>query len=110
VLDAVRFGGQGRSVATGRCPDGSDQLYRLQSQTPGASNAGLLVSDVVLNEIMFHPISEDDNDQYIELHNRSAASVDLTGWRLAGGVSFTFPAGAVVEPGGYVVVGRTRAC
>ena len=43
-------------------------------------------SDVVINEIMYHPASEDDREEYIELLNRDTRPVNLKGWRLARGV------------------------
>src|SRR5439155_556515 len=67
VLDAVRFEGQENGIATGRYPDGGDQFYRLSSQTPGSANAPILIGDVVINELMYKPISGDDKDQYVEL-------------------------------------------
>jgi len=109
VLDAVRFGGQENSVATGRWPDGSHQFYPLAAQTPGLANAAARASDIVLNELMYHPISGNDDDQYVELHNRSVAPVSLAGWTLADGISYTFPSNAVIAPGGYVVVARSPA-
>ena len=70
IIDAVRFGGQENGVATGRFPDGADQFYRLSAKTPGLPNASIRVSDVVINELMYHPISGNDDEQFVELHNR----------------------------------------
>ena len=106
VLDVVRFGAQENGVASGRTPDGASGWRRLESFTPGKANAPRRVEDVVLNEIMYHPISDDDADEFVEVHNRSSQPVDLAGWRLEQGVSYTFPAGASIPGGGYVVVGR----
>lgn len=109
VLDAVRFGPQANGVSAGRCPDGADGPLRpLASKTPGTNNTACLVSDIVINEIMYHPISGDDNDQYIELHNRGASAVDLAGWKLMDGVGFTFPANSIIPAGGYVVIAENR--
>lgn len=109
VLDAVRFDGQERGVATGRCPDGADQFYRLLAKTPGAPNARVRLSDVVINEIMYHPITGRADDQYVELYNRGGARVDLSGWRLEDGVSYTFPENSIIEPDGYLVVAKNAA-
>jgi hypothetical protein len=109
VLDAVRFGGQENVVATGRYPDGSDQIYRLQAKTPGAANARVRVSDVVINELMYDPITGNDDDQFIELHNRGGTPVNLGGWRLDDGISYTFPTNAMISPNGYLVVARNAA-
>ncbi|MGH7969229.1 MAG: lamin tail domain-containing protein, partial [Limisphaerales bacterium] len=76
-LDAVSFGGQENGVATGRWPDGGDEFYRLSAKTPGAPNGSIRQSDIVINELMYDPISGNDDDQYIELYNRSSQAVDL---------------------------------
>lgn len=106
ILDVVRFGAQENGVASGRTPDGSSGWRRLESFTPGKANAPRRVEDVVINEIMYHPISDDDDDEFVELHNRSSRPVALDGWRLEQGVSYTFPSGASIPAGGHVVVGR----
>jgi hypothetical protein len=109
VLDALRFGPQENGVAWGRNPNGAASFRRLQDPTPGAPNAPRRLEDIVINEIMYNPISGDDNDEYIELHHRGSQPLDLAGWRLRGGIDFKFPAGASIPSGGYVVVGRNAA-
>ena len=109
VLDAVRFEGQENGVATGRYPDGGDQFYRLAAKTPGATNAPILVSDVVINELMYHPITEDDNDQYVELYNRGANAVNLGGWTLSDAISFTFPSNTWLAADHYLVIAKLAA-
>ncbi|MFM1942668.1 MAG: hypothetical protein RI897_1650 [Verrucomicrobiota bacterium] len=109
VIDAVKYGAQENGVASGRVPDGAPVFRRLAAPTPGGANAARRVEDVVINEIMYHPISNDDDDEYVELHNRGAGVVDLSGWRLERGISFEFPQGASLAPGGYLVVGRSQA-
>ncbi len=109
VLDAVRFEGQQNGVATGRYPDGGRQFYRLATKTPGAPNAPIRVSDIVINEIMYAPVSLDDNDQYVELYNRGPNAVDLGGWAFVSGISFVFPSNTVVQADGYLVVARNTA-
>ena len=98
VVDAIRFGGQQRGVTTGRTPDGSPVLSRLRNPTPGGANATRLGADVVLNEIMYNPISGNDADEFVELKNRSASPVNVGGWRLRGGVSHTIAAGTTIPP------------
>jgi len=106
VLDAVAFGGQANGISSGRYPDGAPRFYELSSRTPGTSNAPPLVRPIVINEIMYHPITESDDDEYIELYNRGTNAVSLAGWQLQEGVRFTFPSDAVIPPGGYVVVAK----
>ncbi len=106
VLDAVNFAGQQNGVATGRWPDGANDFYRLSSLTPGAANSPILQSDLVINELMYDPISGNDDDQYIELYNRSTNVVNLGGWQLSDAVSFTFATNTLVSPDSYLVVSR----
>lgn len=109
VIDAVRFEGQANGVSFGRYPDGDSRLRALRTVTQGAANDLPLIPSVVINEIMYHPISDNDDEEYVELFNQGTTAVDLSGWRFADGISLTFPAGAVIAPGGYVVVGRNVA-
>ena len=109
VLDAVRFEGQENGVATGRFPDGGDQFYQLSAKTPGAPNAPMRVSDIVINEIMYNPISLNDDDQYVELYNRGTNAVDLSGWQFVSGITFSFPSNTVMQPDGYLVVARNAS-
>ncbi|HYV26998.1 MAG TPA: lamin tail domain-containing protein, partial [Candidatus Eisenbacteria bacterium] len=109
VIDAVQFKGQENGVSTGRYPDGAPNFHRLLSPTLGANNTKLLINDIVLNEIMYNPISGDKDDEFVELYNRSANSVNLGGWKLSDSISFTFPPNAVIAANGYVVVANNAA-
>ena len=51
----------------------------------------------------------ENDEEWIELYNRGAPAVDLTGWRLDEGIDFEFPAGTTIAPGGYLVVARNKA-
>src|SRR5262249_15013825 len=79
VLDALRFGAQENGVAFGRFPDGGRDFYRQQAKTPGTNNPPPLISSVVINELMYDPLSGLNDDQYVELYNRTTAAVDLSG-------------------------------
>lgn len=109
VLDAARFGGQDSGISTGRSPDGSAALRRLAQSTPGSPNTPWREETVVINEIMYHPISHEAQDEYVELLNRSGQAIDLHGWRLDGGIQFTFPAQATLPKGGYLVLAKNAA-
>ncbi|MHA3774689.1 lamin tail domain-containing protein [Verrucomicrobiota bacterium sgz303538] len=61
-------------------------------------------ADVLINEIMYHPQSENPAEEYVELYNSDSNEVDLSNWKLTGGVEFTFPAGAKIAARGYLVV------
>ena len=109
VLDAVRFDAQENGVPTGRFPDGAPEFTRLQYTTPGTNNAPLKVADVVINEIMFDPVTSDPNDEYIELYNRGTNTVNLSGWRIRDAVSFNVANGTALPPGGYLVIAKNAA-
>ncbi len=68
-------------------------------------------SQVIINEIMYHPppaIPEAPGKEWIELYNAGTNAVDLTGWRLTKGVSFTFT-NLTIPVGGYLVVAADQA-
>ncbi|HEY3861147.1 MAG TPA: lamin tail domain-containing protein, partial [Verrucomicrobiae bacterium] len=108
VLDAVQFGAQADGVAFGRWPDGANDFYALATNTPGTNNSPIVIGDIVINELMYDPISGDD-DQYIELYNKGTNTVNLAGWEFTSGVTFTFPPNTIIASNGYVVVGKNTA-
>jgi hypothetical protein len=74
---------------------------------------------VCINEVLADPNSTTDNfdtdgggtaetgDEFIELYNLSAVSVDISGWKLWDLTDddwFTFPAGTILQPGAYALV------
>ncbi len=58
---------------------------------------------VVFNEIMYHPATTGPGE-WIELYNRMAVDVDLSGWTVEGGVHYEFPQGTVLRGGSYLVL------
>ena len=93
VVAALQFGAQENGVAFGRYPDGATTFRRLSQPTQGTANAKPLLTTVVINEVHYHPVTENDGEEFVELYNRGTNAVNLEGWRLAGGISYTFPAG-----------------
>src|SRR6185295_4301960 len=59
IIDAVRFGAQENAVPYGRFPDGAPRFTRLLAPTQGTNNLGFKPAPVILNEIMFDPVSGD---------------------------------------------------
>ena len=55
-------------------------------------------------EIMYHPAGDNDAEEFIELYNASPDDVDLTGWKIRGGVRYDFPTGETLAAGAYLVV------
>src|ERR1041384_5051158 len=72
------------------------------------ASAGLRAQNVVINEIMYHPSSQNPREEYIELFNRAATNVNLSGWQLKGGVSFTFPTNTFIRANDYLVASAHR--
>lgn len=73
-------------------------------------------SDVVmgLEVILEHPAGgggvpatsySERDEEWIELYNKSASPIDLTGWKIRGGISFDFPPTSI-ESGSYLVVAK----
>lgn len=64
--------------------------------------------EIAISEIMYHPYHrsdgvEDIRQEWIELFNAGAESINLAGWRFSDGVEFTFP-DVVLEAQSYLVV------
>ena len=108
VLDAVRFQGQENGVSHGRYPDGQPGFQDLAGITAGSPNTPPLERDIVINEIMYRPISDDSDEEFVEIYNRGAAPVDLSLWSFEDGIAFTFPVGTSIHPGAYLVVAKNR--
>ena len=62
-----------------------------------------------ISEIHYHAVLEaaiEDEYEFVEIHNASDAVIALAGWRLAGGVEYTFPEGAMLAAGAYAVIAK----
>ena len=84
----------------------------------GKPNAYPRVGPIVINEIMYHPITidgtnstENTDEEFIELHNITDAPVALfdpenpnNTWKLANAVDFVFPKNVTVGSRGYLLV------
>jgi hypothetical protein len=107
-----------------RSPDGTGEFLVPSAATFGAANAFALQDGIVFNEIMYGappmlevqasggnpaiPYSKNP-EQWIELYNRTAQPVNMTGWRIEGGIDFPFPFGTTIAAGGYLVVAKDAA-
>lgn len=107
LLDAVRVAAWLR----GREDSGGD--WRVPSTaTPGEVNRIERFEDVVINEIQYHraprsvagmPFMQRD-EEWIELVNRGADAVDLSGWQIVDAATASIPAGTVLEPDAHLVI------
>jgi hypothetical protein len=83
-------------------------LACLAAQEPAGQERS--PSLVVLNEIHYHPADDaESREEFIELHNRTDAEVDLGGWEIRGDVRHRFDRAsgpARLAPRGFLVVAR----
>jgi hypothetical protein len=65
-----------------------------------------------LTEIHYHPLDADTVDgrelEFIELKNTGSASLNLTDAVFTNGIDYTFPAGALLDPGRFIVLASNR--
>src|SRR5439155_7238185 len=109
VIDAVSFPAQVTGVSMGRTPDGAPGLQNLASQTPGAANSGPSAAQIVINEIMFKPISGNPNDTFIELYNPGGSQISVNGWQIhgVGSANEAWPIpNTTIAAGGYLVAAK----
>lgn len=68
--------------------------------------ASSLCGPVVISEVMFNPEGTDSPNEFVEIVNLGAATVDLSGWRLADQHSVDDLSGSLMllAPGGYAVI------
>ncbi|HON08256.1 MAG TPA: lamin tail domain-containing protein, partial [Verrucomicrobiota bacterium] len=106
IIDAIEYKGQMAGVSSGRYPDGYYDISLLSSPTPGTNNTAIWRSDIIINEIMYKPISGNNDDEFIELYNRGTNTISLDGWKFTDGITFKLPTNAIIKPGGYIVAGK----
>jgi hypothetical protein len=74
-----------------------------------ASQRGASGADVVINEIHYHPPSDLEQEEFIELWNSGGAAVDIGGWAFTDGVRFTFTSGTTLGANQYIIVAKDPA-
>ncbi len=106
VIDCMKLDKLEENTAHGCFPDGSGRVFPLSKPTPGAANTVAETPDLVISEIMYHSITEQDEAEYIELYNRSTKPVALSEYRITGAISFTFPEKAQIAAHRFIVVAK----
>jgi len=116
IVDSVHFGAAFAGETFGRVPDGSGRVAPMSQPTLGAANSDPRVGPLVITEINYEPAAPSPaalavdpsltaaHLEFIEVHNRSASTVNLTNSRLVGGSTFNFAPGATLGPGQTVVI------
>ncbi len=108
-IDDVHFGASFDGQTLGLPSFGNRRLAPMSRNTLGCSNSNVQLSAAVISEILYAPANPaasalaiapnlDANDlEYIEIALSSDTPVDLTGWRIRGGVDFDFAAGTMLD-------------
>lgn len=74
-------------------------MFSKSSQISGAPelpDAQPTNATILFGAIEFNPASANQAEEYIQFLNTNTYAVDISGWRLAGGVDFTFQGGVVM--------------
>jgi len=116
LVDDVHFGATASGESMGRVPDGSGRLAPQVHPTLGAANTAARVGPLVITEVNYnpsapsaaalaiHPTLTSDDLELIEVFNPTASAVDLTDWRIRGGVDYDFTSGTTLDAGQSLVV------
>jgi len=65
-------------------------------------------ADVVITELMYHPPSDVEGDEFVELLNTGAVDVDMQDWCFDG-IDLCFPAGTILSAGQFLVLASDAA-
>lgn len=87
---------------------GSNRLSVEVHQINSGSSDIVFGANVILrreNTSNYTPYAERD-EEWLELYNRSATAIDLTGWKLNGGIGYDFPDTTTIPAGGYLVIAK----
>jgi hypothetical protein len=122
--DQEKFDASETGIAFGRYLKSTDtyNFVAMSVNTPGGANAYPKVGPIVISEIMYNPVSGNQDEEYIELLNISGSVITLAEydnellvdvpWRFAddsNGISFDFPLGTTMAPGQYLLLVKSLA-
>ena len=110
LIHGFYYGLQNTDVSFGFLPDDSDAPDYIATPTPSAPNSATPYSAVCINEFQTTS-SAGGIDDYIELYNRTASAVDISGWHLSDDVTaplkYTFPPGTIMGAHALVLVSES---
>lgn len=64
---------------------------------------------IMIGTLDFDPISDDQDQEFVELINQSASAADVSGWSLSGAVEITLPPGTVIPAGSSLFLSPNKA-
>ncbi len=115
-VDDVHFRSSLLGESFGRVPNGEGRLTPMQQLSLGAINGDPRVGPVVITEVNYAPAeptaaalaidpSLDSVDlEFIEIHNSALQSIDMTDWRVRGGIDFNFDPNETLASGETIVL------
>ena len=125
TMDKARWASWGESqsfdqalnlIANGYLPGRRVHLFTNHSlaRPTYPNNAGIPYEQppsptLLFGAIEFNPASANQNEEYFQMRNPGSNSVDISGWRVAGAVDYTFKPGTVLPGGGTVHVAKNVA-
>ncbi len=64
---------------------------------------------VVINEIHYNPSYNPVREEFVELYNNTDTAIDISFWRLRGGVDFLIPSNTILPARGFLVIAQDPA-
>lgn len=116
IVDDVHFGPSQTGESFGRLPQSPRRLAPLARPSLGAPNTAARVGPLVISEVHYHPAAprpealvidpqlDADDLEFVEVLNPTSQTVDLSQWRLEGGIEFEFPRELLLGGGETVTV------
>ncbi len=106
-IHGMRYGLQNTDMSFGYAPDDADAPEYLSVPTPAATNDAVPPSSpVCINE--FLAASQIGVEDWVELHNRAVAAINIGGWCLSDDATlpgkYAFPPGTTIPGGGFLAV------
>ena len=69
------------------------------TEAVGIPHAPIVAPAVVFRSFDQNPVSGNQDEEYLELHNPGSEAIDISGWQLQGGVTNRFRGGTVINAG-----------
>ena len=73
------------------------------------AHGGAAPATIVINEIHYDEDIKTRRAEFIEIHNATPDAVDLSDWKLTGGVDYAFPEDTNIAGGAYLVIAEDPA-
>jgi len=92
-------------IVNGWLPLRRNEIYSMTPDLPPAQEEAV----IMIGGLDFDPISDNQDQEYLELINQLPVAADVSGWRVDGAVRFTLPPGTVIPSGGSLFLSPNQA-